>query len=148
MQKSKKEVKTERKFSKKIGSTMYTLAIHFSSISEEDNLEEYISSETERKYIIVFVVSFILALLLTIIPNASRTIRVRHSDIISMLVMICHLVALVTIVTSYIKYPKNRTIAILFWVYVGMSVLVFIVSAIMLIACINSCWNCAWRAYV
>jgi len=104
------------------------------------------SSDTERKFIIVFVVSYSLAILIAMI-SSSIAGSGRHSTTnLSALMMLCHLVALVTIVTAYIKFPKNRTIRILFWIYIGLIILQVIAAIILLITCIHACRTCPWRA--
>ena len=47
--------------------------------------------------------------------------------------------ALLVIITAYIKYPKNRTIKILFWLYLFLIVLAVLFMMWMIATCMNSC---------
>ena len=52
------------------------------------------------------------------------------------------LVALVTIVTAFIKYPKNRAIKVLFWLFLAATALSIIALIIIMIMCMQAVSDC------
>lgn len=79
------------------------------------------SDGKDKIYLIVFVISVVLGFTIEKIRG------------------ICFVVALITIVTAYIKYPKSRAIKILFWLFL-VGIVVTIISAIVLVtSVISSC---------
>jgi len=87
-------------------------------------------SDTERSFILAFAISLFLSIFFYALSSHER-----NSNNLSMLAMISHLVALVSIVTAYIKFPKNRTIAIMFWVYIYLVVSTVVGLFVLALAC-------------
>jgi len=113
------------------------------------------SSDTERIYIIVFIISFTLPILISLIATLSIRLSGNNPGFnLSGIGAICYLVALITIVTGYIKFPKNKVIKFLFWLYTVIIISVIIalvivalvcahVASIFVTGCFETCFGCA-----
>ena len=50
--------------------------------------------------------------------------------------------AVVTIVTGFIKYPRNRAIKVLFWITIALIALSVLLVVLLIIACMVACNDC------
>jgi len=122
--------------------------------TKEENPEKYRSGDTERILIVVFLISFILPPFIVIAASigANPGINILIQNL-SHMVVISNLIALISIVTAHIKFPKNKIIKVLFWIYISFIVLVAIIIIILAIACIDmvfrecqsTCLDCGCR---
>jgi len=108
--------------------------------TKEENPEKYRSGDTEKILIVVFLISFILPpfIVITASIGANPDINILIQNL-SHMVVISNLIALISIVTAHIKFPKNRIIKVLFWIYISFIVLAAIIIIILAIACVNTC---------
>jgi len=105
--------------------------------TEGENPEKYRNNNTEIAFIMVFAISFGLAIISTIITSSGRT-----TANLSIMSMICYFVALVTSVTAYIKFPKNNMIEVIFWFYVGTIIFHIVAFAMLIIVFMYFCNTC------
>lgn len=99
-------------------------------VIREQHKEPAQENDGSNTYIAVFLVSFVLGVVTSLLG-------------ISYVGGLFSLVSLITIVTAKIKYPKNATIKVIFWVYIGLTVFSIIAFAILLAACFSSLNSCS-----
>ena len=94
-----------------------------------ENISNLFGIRKDRLCIIIFTISIVLGFII---------IQIRG---------ICFLAALMSIVTGFIKYPQNRAIKILFWLFIA-GIIIYIISIILvLFMCASLLNSCGYSCY-
>ena len=84
------------------------------------------SDGNEKIYLIIFLVSIALG------------------AVIEQIMGICYIVALITIVTGFIKCPHNRAIKVLFWLFVAGTIIFLLFIIIIIFFCASLISSCGY----